>query len=164
MKRELWRIVTAMKNERDYLIGAPVIVEIDCLPLLGMITNCNTPDIAMLRWIAYIKSLNPEFRHMAGKDNLVADMLSRARYEQEEDLIEDTEDIGTTFYSRAQQREDEFPRPFTEELYEEEWIDIRRYLSTLSRQSRWSDIHFKQIRWKAYNYLLQGGYLSKRYK
>ena len=61
IKRELWGVVTALKNDKEYLIGTEVIVETDCLPLLGMISNCSTPDIAMLRWIAYIKSLNPEF-------------------------------------------------------------------------------------------------------
>lgn len=61
VKRELWGVITALKCDKEYLIGATVMVEIDCLPLLGMITTCSTPDIAMLRWIAYIKSLNPEF-------------------------------------------------------------------------------------------------------
>ena len=61
IKRELWGVVTAIKNEKEYLIGAEVIVEIDCLPLLGMISSCSTPNIAMLCWIAYIKSLNPKF-------------------------------------------------------------------------------------------------------
>ena len=61
IKRELWGVVTAMKNDKEYLIGAEVIVETDCLPLLGMISSCSTPDIAMLCWIAYIKSLNLEF-------------------------------------------------------------------------------------------------------
>jgi hypothetical protein len=76
VKRELWGVVTAMKNEKEYLIGASVVVETDCLSLLGMITSCSTPDIAMLRWIAYIKSMDPEFKHIAENDNLVADMLS----------------------------------------------------------------------------------------
>ncbi|KAL2631087.1 hypothetical protein R1flu_015773 [Riccia fluitans] len=80
VKRELWGVVTALKTERNYLIGAHVVLETDCLPLLGMIANCLTPDIAMLRWIAYIKTLNPKLRHIARKDNPVADMLSRARY------------------------------------------------------------------------------------
>ena len=57
-------------------------LETDCLPLLGMIANCSIPDIAMLRWIAYIKSLKPVLVHIIGKKNSVADMLSRARYVQ----------------------------------------------------------------------------------
>jgi len=59
VKKELWGVVTAMKSEKEYLIGASMIVETDCLPLLGTISSCSTLDIAMLRWIAYIKSLSP---------------------------------------------------------------------------------------------------------
>ena len=50
-----------------------------------MISNYNLPDIAMLRWIAYIKSLNPVLKHITGKMNPVMDMLSRARYFDEEE-------------------------------------------------------------------------------
>ena len=47
------------KTDRDYLIGADVVIETDCLPILGMMRCCTIPDVAMLRWIAYVKSLNP---------------------------------------------------------------------------------------------------------
>lgn len=57
-----------------------MLVETDCIALLGMIANYSTPDIAMLRWIAFIRVFNPELRHIKGSDNHVADMLSRARY------------------------------------------------------------------------------------
>jgi hypothetical protein len=60
VKRELWGIVSAVKSDREYLIGAEVVIETHCLPILGMVSGCNTPDIAMLRWIPYVKSLNPE--------------------------------------------------------------------------------------------------------
>ncbi|KAL3676054.1 hypothetical protein R1sor_026002 [Riccia sorocarpa] len=141
VKRELWGLVTAMKAEKEYLIGAEVVVETDCLPLLGMITKCTTADMTVLNWIAYIKTLNPEFRHIAGKDNPVADMLSRARYDGEEELVDDTDDIGTEFYSIAQV-DGENEVLFREELYEE----------------------FKRIRKKAYGYMLEDGYLWKKPK
>jgi hypothetical protein len=76
VKRELWGIVSAIKADRDYLIGAEVLIEIDCLLLLGMMRCCMIPDVAMLRWIAYVKSLNPEVR----QDNTVVDILSRVRF------------------------------------------------------------------------------------
>ena len=47
VKRELWGVVTALKCDKEYFIGASVIVETDCLPLLGMISSCSTLDIAM---------------------------------------------------------------------------------------------------------------------
>ncbi|KAL3676472.1 hypothetical protein R1sor_026420 [Riccia sorocarpa] len=86
VKRELWGARTALRIDRNLLIGAYVVLETDCLPLLGMIANCSTPDITMLSWIAFIRSLNPELRHIAGKKNVVADMLSRARYRDEEQM------------------------------------------------------------------------------
>jgi hypothetical protein len=49
LKENCGGVVTAMKNEKEYLIGASVVVETDCLSLLGMITSCSKPDIAMLR-------------------------------------------------------------------------------------------------------------------
>jgi hypothetical protein len=101
LKRELWGTVSAVKSDREYLIGAEVVIETDFLPILGMISGCNTPDIAMLWWIAYIKSLNPEIQHIAEKRNIVADMLSRARYEGGEVQISDEEDVGSDFFTSS---------------------------------------------------------------
>ena len=61
IKREMWGIISAIKADCDYLIGAEVVIETDCLPILEMISGCSSPDITILRWIAYIKSFNPEF-------------------------------------------------------------------------------------------------------
>ena len=79
--------MSTVKVDKDYLIRSEVIIEMDCLPILGMISGCATPDLAILRWIAYIKSLNLEIRQIAGKNNAMADMLSKARFEDESDMI-----------------------------------------------------------------------------
>jgi hypothetical protein len=56
------------------------------------------PDVAMLRWIAYIKSLNPEVRHISGKDNAVANMLSNARFR--DDITEsDNEEVSEDYFA-----------------------------------------------------------------
>ncbi|KAL3700954.1 hypothetical protein R1sor_018976 [Riccia sorocarpa] len=163
VKRELWGVVTTMKAERNYLIGAVVVVETDCLLLLGMITNCSTPDMTMFNWVAYIKSVNPEFKHIVGKENAVAYMLSRTRYDGEEEMIEESEDIGEQFYSVSEVGVNS-DVGFREDLYEGEWLDIGRYLKALCRQEGWTDEEFRKIRKKAYNFRLEGGYLSKRPK
>ena len=74
-QKELLGALTILKVERNYLIGTNVMLEIDCLPLLGMIANYSILDIAMLRWIAYIKSLNHVLMHIIGKKNSMLDML-----------------------------------------------------------------------------------------
>ena len=73
-------IVIVIKTERDYLIGVEVIVETDCLPILVIIANCNILNQEMLRWCVYIKTINPEVRHISGENNAMVDMLSRAKY------------------------------------------------------------------------------------
>lgn len=170
VKRELLGALTALKADRNYLIGANVVLETDCLPLLGMVANCSTPDIAMLRWIAYIRSLNPVLVHITGKKNSVADMLSRARYICEEEM--EAQEIGDDY------EEEDYgyilatdgastsngDLPFKEDLYEGRLRDIGIYLSTLKRQEGWLDKTFKDIRHQSYDYLLRDGFLWKRPK
>ena len=108
--------------------------------------------------------MNPEFMHIAGRDNAVADMLSRARYEDEEDMVDEDEDVGTNFYTMALMRREGLclATPlelFLEEFYEGEWLNIGRYLSSLKRLEIWSDQEFKRIRRKAYGYFLRDGFL-----
>ena len=98
VKRELWGIVSVVRADKDYLIGTEMIIEMDCLPILGMLSGCATPDLAMLRWIAYIKSLNPEIRHFSEKDNNMADMLSRVRFDDEDDMVSEDEEVGVDFF------------------------------------------------------------------
>ena len=100
VKRELWGIILAVKDDKDYLIGNKVIIEMDCLTILGMISTCATPNLAMLRWIVYIKSLSPKIRHIYEKDNSMDDMLSRAWYDNENDMVSEGRKLGRTFSSR----------------------------------------------------------------
>ena len=39
VKHELWDIVSAVKANKDYLIGTEVIIETDCLLILGMVSE-----------------------------------------------------------------------------------------------------------------------------
>jgi hypothetical protein len=170
VKRELLGALTAMKADRNYLIGANVVLETDCLPLLGMVANCSTPDIAMLRWIAYIRSLNPILVHISGKKNSVADMLSRARYICEEEMEtqeigEDEEDEGYGYVQASDGANTSGKNlAFKEDLYEGKLKDIGIYLSTMKRQEGWTDKAFKSIRHQSYNYILRDSFLWKRPK
>ena len=49
VKRELWGIISAVKADKYYLIGTEVIIETECLPILGMVPGCATQDLAMLK-------------------------------------------------------------------------------------------------------------------
>ena len=156
IKRELWGARCCMRQERNHLIGAYVVLETDCLPLLGMIKNCDTPDIAMLRWIAFICMFNPELKHIAGKDNPVADMLSRARYE-DEDMEEDEVEVH-----RGEVEIEKLD--FKEDLYFGEFLLLGKYLSELKQEETWTREEFEKIRKKSFNYFLKEGFLWKRLK
>jgi len=79
-KRELYGLKLALQAEKQNILGVHVIVETDCKPVIGMIKNCNTADIHCQRWIGVIKQYDAEFVHIAGTENVMADMLSRAAY------------------------------------------------------------------------------------
>ena len=66
-----------------------------------MVSGCATLDLAMLRWIAYIKSLNPEVWHISRKDNAMAYMLSRARFDDEDGMVSEDEEVGVDFFESA---------------------------------------------------------------
>jgi hypothetical protein len=129
-------LLAALKSDRDYLIGIDVVVETDCLLHIGMIASCTMPDIAMLRWIAYIKTVNPKLRHIKGKENPVANMLSRARFMNDEIMQDEDQERATTNYQRV----DHVPiephndlrvnTTFKEEEYEGEWLEIGKFLTT----------------------------------
>ena len=103
------------------MIGTEVIIETDCLPILGMVSRCATPDLAMLRWIAYIKSMNPEIRHIFEKD-----MLSRARFDDEGGMVSEDEEVGVdlfeTTHIMTRKRSTPALNEFDESKYGGEWL------------------------------------------
>ena len=58
MMQEIWGIIFAINANKHYLIIMEVVIETDCLPIVGMIAKCSTPNLAMLRWIANINQIN----------------------------------------------------------------------------------------------------------
>ena len=48
-----------------------------------------------------MKSLDPEIRHISGKDNAMADMLSRARFKDEGGMVLEDEEVGMDFFEAA---------------------------------------------------------------
>ena len=79
--------------------------------------------MAMLRWIAYVKSLNPEVRHISGKDNVVADMLSRARL-RDDIAKSDNEEVSEDYFASEHICRVNVLREFREEEYEGESLMI----------------------------------------
>ena len=89
----------------------------------------------MLKWIAYIKSLNLEICHISRKDNAMDDMLSRACYEGNEDMVLEDEEVNVDFFESARLSAKKQGPPalhrFNENYYEGECLLIRKFLSTM---------------------------------
>ena len=103
MKRKLSGIVLVLKANKDYLIRMEFVIEMDYLPILGMISGCATPDLALLRWIAHIKSTNPQVHHILGKNNTMVNMLLKAMYEDEGYMVLEYEDATLEFFNKPQE-------------------------------------------------------------
>ena len=48
-----------------------------------------------------IKSLNLEILHIFGKDNAMDDMISGTRFEGEDDMVSEDEEVGVDFFESA---------------------------------------------------------------
>ena len=115
----------------------------------------------MLRWIAYIKSLNPEIRHIFGKDNAMADMLSRARFENEGGMVSEDEEVCVDFFEAAYvmtSTESTLTlNDFDESKYNGEWLQIGGFLKTMIPYMTWTKEEANRIRKKAYRFFLRDG-------
>ena len=150
-----------MKAYKDYLIVAEVIIEMDHLPILRMVSRCSTLDLAMLRWIIYIKSLNLKIQHISGKDNTMANMRSRASFDEEDNMVSEDEEDEVDFFEVARLSANEWSTPtmhvFNENDYEREWLLIGRFLSMMVKNVALKKQEASRIRKKADKFFLRDG-------
>ena len=123
-KRELYAMVKNIKIVRYKIYGCRLIIETDCMPLIGFLNSPDLIDPVLVRWIAYLKLFNPEFRHIKGKDNVVSDALSRKQMDEptssdEEDILEG--ELGFSL------------NVVTNSTYTGEWLELLVYLKTLKK-------------------------------
>jgi transposase InsO family protein len=79
-EQELLSIVETLKEFRNILLGQKVIVHTDHKNILyGNLTNDR-----IIRWRLLLEEFGPEYHHIKGEDNVVADALSRIHRESDE--------------------------------------------------------------------------------
>ncbi len=72
-EQELLSIVETLKEFKNILFGQKLIVHTDHMNILyGNLSNDR-----ITRWRLFLEEYSPEFKHVKGKDNVVADALSR---------------------------------------------------------------------------------------
>jgi hypothetical protein len=72
-EQELLSIVETLKEFRNILLGQKLIVNTDHMNIL----YGNLPNDRITRWRLLLEEYGPEFVHVSGKENIVADALSR---------------------------------------------------------------------------------------
>ena len=101
-------IVTTMNNQQQPLLKVTrslyIVTHLGQLPFMLFTQMARTWAIKedsvntsiihwySRRWISYIQSLNPEIRHISGKNNAMDELWWRARFEDESDMVSEDED------------------------------------------------------------------------
>jgi hypothetical protein len=72
-EQELLSVVETLKEYKNILLGQKVIIHTDHKNIL----YSKLPNERITRWRLMLEEYGPEFQHVSGKDNIVADALSR---------------------------------------------------------------------------------------
>lgn len=84
IERELLSIVECTKHFRPYLFGQRFLIETDHAPLVWL-DRLKEPNSRLIRWKTKLKEFDYEIKHKKGKENFVADALSRIEINMNED-------------------------------------------------------------------------------
>ena len=75
-EKELLSIVRCLEKFRIYILGQPLTIITDNKALIFM-NKCHLNNSRITRWILSIQEYNFDILHCKGKENIVADILSR---------------------------------------------------------------------------------------
>lgn len=96
-EQEFYSIICCLEKFETYLRGAKVIIRTDHKALI-FVKNSKLYNARVTRWINYLEQFQYEVQHVKGRENVVADVLSR--YQPEGDLLqEDKTNSPRIFYT-----------------------------------------------------------------
>ena len=78
IEKECLAIVLSVEHFEYYLSGCPEITVFCDHSPLSFLNSMNTKNQRITRWFLFLQKFNLKIQHIAGKDNVLADTLSRA--------------------------------------------------------------------------------------
>lgn len=87
-EKELLAIIYAIKKFYNIIAGYKTKICTDHKALI-FLNLCKNPTPRIIRWLLYLQPLKLEFAHIEGKNNCIADALSRNPVERDEINIKD---------------------------------------------------------------------------
>jgi lipocalin len=98
----------------------------------------------------------------------MADMLLRARFDNESGMVSEDEDVGVDFFEAAHLATEKGNTPtlndFNESEYDGEWLQIGRFLKTMTPTPEWTREEAGRIRKKAYRFFLRDRHIWRHPK
>ena len=88
IEREALAIVYGLKINRNLCLGYPIVINTDHKPLIWLFSTSN-PNSRITRWQMLVSEFDIDVKYVPGKENIVADCLSRLK-NQEDRLVEET--------------------------------------------------------------------------
>ena len=127
-KKEALALVYAVEQFRYVILTYPLFVFTDHKPLIGALKQ-PTKDQCLQRWAMLIQEYEPTIHYIEGKDNNLADLLSRIPVN--EDL---SDDLNTRFHKELLYRSDQYSYKFTKN--NENCYNIQDYIP---EKTSWSE-------------------------
>ena len=107
-EQELLSIVETLKEFRNILLGQQIIVHTDHKNILYEKLSSDR----IIRWRLLLEEYGPEYKHVKGQNNVVADALSRMdmdAYKFDEDAPPTINYLATAYLAENEQQEHQFP-------------------------------------------------------
>lgn len=142
-EREALAVVWAVKRFRGYIEGTEVVLRSDHQPLKWLL-SIKTPTGRLARWALELQSYNLKIEYTPGKNNVVADTLSRPPLSENQEIAICNVTVELPRYSPKELR--------TEQMEDPELVKIIQEFESLSDDSN---------RWAERGYLMEKGVLYR---
>ncbi|KAK4700703.1 hypothetical protein P7C70_g5540, partial [Phenoliferia sp. Uapishka_3] len=164
-KLELAGVAKILKKLQMFLWGQHFVLEIDASALVQMLNAPELPNAPMNRWLRFIQLFDFEVVHVPGKKHTLADGLSRARRDENDDVARDLDSLISAHLQLVREEPIyDWRVAFVEADYEsdEGLLAIGKYLSSLEKPEGLTKTQWIKFQTRAKGFALENGRLYRR--